>query len=149
MNITIKQLRERAPWGLAKKLRIGYFGDCNPVEHGGFFYSLKDWAQYGYAETVEFYTYENRYYVSLGTINRPSDLSAALRCIGFELNANGKLSGNGETDLPLTLEIEIEASKAYYGIETADSFSFAPDKNGWAPEFKIMKFARPHILNLS
>ncbi len=106
--ITDQWLADNSPWTIAERLEIGYSGDMNPVEHGGYFYSTRDWEAFGYADCVEFWEDPETGYlvVQRGVINRPNDMSSAFRCAGIE----GQDTSN--------IHAQIDASKCYYGIES-------------------------------
>jgi hypothetical protein len=104
-------LASLAGWDIAVAFGCGYSGDSNPIEHGGFFYDLRDWESYGYAATVEFWSdpeaSNDTLIVQTGTIHKPNreTLKNALTSIGLNPNDTHPL------------EAEIEATKSWVGIE--------------------------------
>jgi hypothetical protein len=47
MKLTIKQLRTRPAYEIAKQLGLGYTGDSSPIPHGGTFYETNNWNEHG------------------------------------------------------------------------------------------------------
>jgi hypothetical protein len=101
------KISESTPWAFAEAVGIGYSGDMNPMQHGGFFYGFKDWEAYDYAAVVEFWhdPENGKLVVQLGTVHKPDDMEPAFRCsgIGAEEQSN--------------IHAQIEACRAYGGIE--------------------------------
>lgn len=102
------KLSEMSPWEIATHYGIGYNGDMNPIEHGGYFYSLADWEDNDYAACVEFWEdpETGALVVQPGTIHN-RELESAFQCIGV-----GK-------DDPLrdNVHCQIDACRSYSGIE--------------------------------
>lgn len=109
-------------WDIAKELGIGYSGDCNVIEHGGYFYSLRDWSRWGYASCVEFYMLWDEpgaiLHVEAGTISRPDpeELSRIIQQSGINYEVDPRvLPPDGRMIYPTALEIE--CARDYWGIE--------------------------------
>jgi hypothetical protein len=123
-KLTIKALCEDSPWEIAKRLGIGYFGDMNPFNHNGHFYSTADWAEYGYASCVRISHYDGLICAESGTIRKPDDLSDAFRCGGWERDDEdpSKLVQGGYV-IDITPDVEIECVMDYYGMEVDQDFT--------------------------
>lgn len=117
MRISIKNLMIYSPWEIAKDNSLGYTGDLNFVQHGGTFYEFSNWAEFDYADCVNIYSTEGRTYVERGTINKPDDMSAALKCSGIVLEDEESVSD----------ACEIEAALAYRGYESDSAGIFEVD----------------------
>ncbi len=107
-KLTNDQLADMTPWDIARHLGIGYSGDMNPLEHGGFFYDHRDWDAWGYARCVEFWEDPDtgELVVQPGTIHRPDDMTSAFECCGIS-----------DIDDRNNVHCQIECCRDYYGIE--------------------------------
>ena len=137
-----RKLASMSGWAIADHFGCEFDGDSNPIDHGGFFYSLANWEAYGYADAVEFWHDHdaNRLVVQRGTINRPDDIGAAMRCIGIS-------PGSPEYGEP---RAQVSAAKAYFGMECEphypDMLTFNPDAwKGW----RIWRAVAPFLRDLS
>lgn len=106
-----RQLASQSGRDIAQHFRCSYYGDCDPINHGGFFYDPRDWEAYGYASCVEFWTHPEtgELIVRSGVINRVGDFD---KCMTY----------NGITD-PIdreNVDIQIECFRWYSGIEPDD-----------------------------
>lgn len=72
---TARHLASLSAWDIAKHFNCEFHGDSNPIQHGGIFYDLRDWVNYGYANTISFWKdLENgTLVVQKGTINKVND----------------------------------------------------------------------------
>lgn len=61
-----------ATYEIARKLGLSYMGDVNLV-HGGYFYSMENWAEHGHVDAVEIQISENTLFVDIGCINKIDD----------------------------------------------------------------------------
>lgn len=111
-RLTSAELASMPAWDAARALGCSYEGDCNPIDHDGFFFSLHDWLENGFCNVVEFWVDPdaNQLVVSCGSIHRPDDEQELARA----------LSGAGippdEID-PNNPAIEIVACRYMNGIE--------------------------------
>lgn len=110
-------------WEIARFYGCDYSGDCNPLEHGGYFYDSRNWEAYGYASCVEFWEdCENDcLVVQRGTINKPSnpeDMESAWQCIGIAPDDENRSN----------IHAQIDAIRSYCGIEP-DGTSYPDLKN--------------------
>lgn len=145
VKLTDKQLSEMTPWDIATHYGIGYSGDMNPVEHGGYFYSLADWESYGYASCVEFWhdPESGALVVQPGTVNKPDDeatLQAAYNCVDWK----SVWVETGE-DPRKELAFQVESVKSYcgmdrYGTAYPDLMTFNLDN--WPKEWRIWRSIR-------
>jgi hypothetical protein len=110
-TITVADLVERQPWEIAERLGLGYSGDCNPLSHGGYFYSLADWDDHGYAECLDVALVDGMVIVEVGSIGLITNLDQALDHIGAE---------GSDRNSPAA---QIEACKAYWGSDVHEDFS--------------------------
>ena len=118
-----ERIASMSSWDIAKHYGCSFSGDCNPIEHGGFFYDSRDWEAYGYASCVEFWDdHENGcLIVQRGTIQKPSqpeDMNSAFRCIGMAVDDENREN----------IHAQIEAVRYYCGIEP-DGTSYPDLKN--------------------
>jgi hypothetical protein len=91
----------------------------NPFDHGGYFYTSRDWMAWDYAECVEIWQDddENLTRLNTGTINRPHTaerMEQAWATMGV---------GKEDFDTRNNVCAHIEASRYYSGIENDDSFA--------------------------
>lgn len=152
-KLTIKALRERSPWEIAKALGIEYTGDMNPVPHGGTFYSLWHWEKHDYADCVHFSESEGTLWVEHSHVCRSlKQLPAAFKSWGWKIS-DGGVSDNHRGWTPITPQIEFEALLSYCGIECPSMrYTFKSDnRKDWGefPEFQIFKAAKPLIESLA
>lgn len=114
-KLTNEQLSDMSPWDIADHYGIGYSGDLNPIEHGGYFYSIEEWDKWGYASCVEFWEDPETHalVVQTGTINKPDsdeEMESAFLCSGFD--------GDGDSgELRDNVHVQIECVKGYMGME--------------------------------
>ncbi len=122
-KLTNEQLASMSPWTIADAFGCSFSGDMNPIEHGGFFYDHRDWNDNGYASAVEFWEdpESGDLVVQRGTINKPDDMESAFACLGYT---------EEDDDLRNHLAIQVEAARAYSGIE--------PDGTAY-PHLKVFK----------
>jgi hypothetical protein len=121
---------ELASWNphqIATWYGIGYSGDMNPLQHGGMFYSTRDWESWGYANVVEFWWDADigKLVVQCGTTNKLDGerLESAFRCCGIEQSEHSNPHA------------QIEACRSYAGVEPDDYSSpkrFGLDKTDGA-----------------
>lgn len=152
-RLTIKALRERSPWEIAKAMGIEYTGDMNPVPHGGTFYSLANWQKHDYADCVHFSESEGTLWVEHSHVGRSEkQLPAAFKSWCWELQPDGVNVVAGNVWITLTPQIEFEALLSYCGIECPSMrYTFKSDNGkdwGTFPEFQIFKAAKPLIESL-
>lgn len=128
--LTNEQLSDMSPHAIADHYGIGYSGDMNPIEHGGFFYSLGDWEKYGYASCVEFWEdpETGALIVQPGTIHKSADMTGAFQSSGIEPEHQDNIHA------------QIDAVRSYCGIEpdgiaypSLKSFQFSnrKERNIW------------------
>ncbi len=139
-KLTNEQLADMPPWQIADAIGIGYDGDINPVEHGGFFYDFRDWERWGYANAVEFWEDPETHalVVQTGTIHKPNDMTATLLHFGAELADEERNN----------IHFQISACKAHIsmqcdGTEYTYLKTFNPDH--WRKEKNIWKSIRGWI----
>lgn len=152
-SLTIKALVSRSPWEIAQSLGLGYSGDMSTIPHGGYYYSVADWSEYGYAECVKFTESEGTLYLESGTINKPKDIRPAMECCGWSPDSEipGNWVQNGHS-VELSPEMAIECAEAYRGMDIEQAHTFKSDNGkdyGNFPEWQIMRAARPWILGLA
>lgn len=145
-KLTNEQLASMMAVDIADHLGIGYSGDMNPIKYGGYFYSLSDWADYGYASCVEFWEDPETHHlvVQTGTINKPDndeEMDSAFMCCGIdERGTNRELRDN--------IHVQIECTKDYCGMEP-DSTAYPHLKSfrleDWQKERNIWKSIRGWI----
>ena len=141
------QLASLAGWDLAKELGCEFSGDCNFIDHDGYFYDARDWDHYGYASCVAFSRIpehgthwmdaDNTLHVEACTINRPDSVTERAECLascGWRYEGEGEdLSivdvgnhtncGNVIADDPVVIRrVEIEACKRHWGAEVQEDF---------------------------
>lgn len=147
-RLTIKALRERPPWEIAKAMGIEYIGDMNPVPHGGTFYSLANW-KHDYADCVHFSESEGTLWIEHSHVGKDlRKLPAAFKSWGWELN-DGVFSHDGQHWQEVTPQMEFEVLLSYCGIDIPSMrYTFKSDNGkdwGTFPEFQIFKAAKPLI----
>lgn len=130
-------------WRIAELLGCDYSGDADPILHGGYFYTARDWEAWGYAPVVELWgdpEDDDVLHVSTGTINKleGDDLDSAFRCIGIEPN----------DPLRQDVRCQIEACHAYAGIEADDDVHVSYKLSNWK-EFRIWRRVRLWIERLT
>lgn len=127
-------------WDVAKHYGCEYDGDANPVVHGGFFYSLRDWERYGYAPVVEFWEdpETGHLVVQPGVVHRSSDMERAFRCCDIQ---------GAERDIP---QAQVVACRYYVGIEP-NGYGFPAlksfDLEAWK-EWRIWRSIHPWLEEL-
>jgi len=137
-----ERLASLSGWQIAKDLGLGYSGDCNAIDHGGFFYNPTHWDDWGYAEIVQFTPdgdWEgNRLRVERGTINRPDDLDAVFAQSGIDPEERGNIHA------------QIEAVRYHNGAEWDDRDSgfrlYNPDL--WA-EWRLWRSILPMLRSIA
>ena len=133
-----KELEPLSGWQIAQRLRIEYFGDLNPINHGGLFFSTKDWECFGCADCVEFWEdpETGHLMVSQGTIDKPDDVKRAIDDAGLE-----------DPDYE-SIPLQIECARMWNGIEK-DYYhcTNAYDLDTWK-EWRIWRSVLPWLLNL-
>jgi hypothetical protein len=162
-----KQCNSWTGWQIAEELGLSYSGDSNPIDHGGVYYETRNWLPYGYASAVELYPMEERQGSSYrapieelllvmgGTINRPDDadgMRSALDTIGMreeweEMREMGRNDPNNYLGL---IHLEIEACRAYMGIEPSGSGSDEKIYKvaTWRKEWRLWRSMLPLLLSL-
>lgn len=155
--VTIKSLQTDSPWDIADRLGIDYSGDMSPIPHDGYFYDASHWLECGSAAVVEFCTLEDAVIVSIGDIERPSnveEMKKALRCcgwrysddiIGIENDHDGEVIAS---DPETISRVEIEAIKSYRGMFTDFSETFRFNDDPCEVEFRACKYAIGHIRSM-
>lgn len=126
-TITNKKLAEMDAWAIAEHFNLGYSGDMNVIEHGGYFYNLRSWEEYGYASCVEFWWDHDRdaVVVECGTINKPSDLADCFRTCGWEIAGDQVICSHDKSVVgPLTPDIEIECVHGHWGFDRGATQTF-------------------------
>jgi hypothetical protein len=98
-------------WAIAEHFGCSYNGDGDPINHGGFFYDPRDWAEHGYAKAVEFWwDHEHgRMVVQRGTIHKPDtpeQWESVWGCIGAY-----------EGEQRENIHAQIDASESGMGME--------------------------------
>jgi hypothetical protein len=91
MITTDVQLSSLSGDQIAKHFGCHYQGDANPL-NGGYFYSLENWAEHGYADAVSIEVIEGRFCVEYGAIRKACDENLDELVEEFE-------SFGGETEL--------------------------------------------------
>jgi hypothetical protein len=154
-----KDCKRWTGWQIAEELGLSYSGDSDPINHGGIFYEVRNWLPYGYASAVELYPLEERgeerLLVTRGTINRPDDedrMQSALGCAGAvelweEMRQRGRNDPNNVRGL---IHLEIEACRAYMGIEPSGSGSDEKVYKvaSWRKEWRLWRSMLPLLLSL-
>jgi hypothetical protein len=108
-----QQVASLSGWDVAAHYGCSYIGDCNAIDHGGYFYDPRDWEPYGYASVVEFWRDpedDDVLYVQRGTVHRPQtakEWRSAWSCIGAP-----------EDDTRHNVHAQIDAARSWGGIET-------------------------------
>lgn len=140
---TIKVLRQDSPWAIAEKFGLHYSGDMCPVPHGGYWYSAKNWREFGYANAISISESEGVLLVESITINRvESNLDSMKKFSDFDSVVADCESRGFPANIDL---LEIEGFASYCGVEVDGTITFESDngKNwGEFPEFQIMKAVR-------
>ena len=124
-EVTNEQLASMGAYQIAEALGCAFSGDQNVIKHGGYFYDPRDWVEHGYANVVEFWEDpedDDVTHVSTGTIHRleGEKLESAFQCIGM----------SSEED-KANLHYQVDACRAYGGIEPDDQFSKAFRLSKW------------------
>ncbi len=108
-----QHIADLAGWNIAKHYNCGYSGDSDPIQHGGFFYDVRDWEKYGYANCVELWMdpeSEDVLHVQTGTINkpyRPEDMESCWQ--SMEIDSDDEIRSN--------INAQIEVVRSSWGIE--------------------------------
>lgn len=91
-----EQLSSLDAWQIAERFDCCYQGDVNPIDHGGFFYEVRDWESYGYASIVEFWVdpESDETVIECRTVNRPDDMQSLFDNCGMEFPAPDQLSAH-------------------------------------------------------
>ena len=113
---TTTELLGLAAWDIAKILGCNYFGDVNPIDHGGTFYNTADWISSGSADCVHFWQDEDqqRLVVECGMITRRN---------GDELKAIADSFGETVENLLASDHAEIQATHGHWGHDICQDFS--------------------------
>lgn len=139
--VTDKELASMSGWDIAKALGCHYSGDSDPIRHGGFFYSILDWEENGYADCIEFWSDDGdgKLRIYTGTIHRleGKELESAFGCVGLEDGQRGNIHA------------QIDACKSYAGMEpNYDGVATTFGLENWK-EHRIWARVRPLIERLS
>jgi hypothetical protein len=133
-------LSDLSAFEIAKRLKCGFTGDCNPIDHNGTFYDTRDWAEYGYASCVAFTRLPDEgngatLLVECGTIHRPLTEKELLECFAT--------CGQSGDRIGRTPEVEIECVLAHWGFEVQEDFGgpytqqFPEDEDGCIDEDEV------------
>lgn len=154
-KLTIKMLRDGNPREVASLLGIGYTGDTSAIPHGGAFYELSNWDNYGYAECVRIQESEGTLWLECGTINKPNDIDEVLSSSGWKLDDSGAVVceyDNSEVSSEFSTAMQIECVLSHWGMDVDETKTFQSDNGedyGNFPEFQIWRTAKPLILALA
>jgi len=142
-DLTPAKMAEMSAHAIAAVLGLGYMGDCNVMDHDGYFYNTKHWEKDDYADCLAFTRADGKLYVELGTIHREDDMDTCLQVIGYQ-HSLGKPN----------VEVQIEACHATWGLETAEDFdgkfvqTFTPDEWGYIDEEPVWEAIKGWLFGL-
>lgn len=136
-----RRLPSLTGWAVAELYGLHYDGDSDAIAHGGTFYSLTQWAAFGYAPCVELCPLTDGgrelLMVSAGTVNRP-DADTLRKALAM-------------CDLPATEDAAtvVDAVKSYCGAEPDAETGRTYELANWPNEWRIWKSIHPLLLSLS
>lgn len=149
-NLTIDECCSLSAWDIAERLGLGYSGDCNCLEHGGYFYSKSNWTDYGYASAVEFWHEGDILHVTRGAIYKKDECitdEAIADCYGSDYSPNGEELAAG--CFSRSMELEVDMCRSQWGIEPRDGAQPKPfNLEAWKEE-RIWKIVLPHLVALA
>lgn len=109
---------EMSPWRIAEHYGVGYAGDLNPFDHGGYFYRTDEWTAYGTADTVGFCADDGQTWLTSGSAYRPDDFTEAFKCCDIPAEHQGNICA------------QIEASAWYHGTDAETLKTYSDDDSG-------------------
>lgn len=136
-----KHLPSLTGWAIAELYGLHYEGDSDPITHGGTFYNLNNWQEYGYAGCVELYPNVDGtdvMIVSVGTVHRPDDTTLARALHSADLPP--------DTTEPAELAYAV---RCYCGAEPDDEPGRTYDTANWPNEWRLWKSIHPLLLALA